>query len=92
MRINDFEWDEGNVIHLALGHGLKPEEAEEVFDIKPLFRKNRKGHYVAMGPTMEGRYIVVVFELKAGGAARVITAWDMDRAEIKYWHDHKGKR
>ena len=31
MRISDFEWDDGNVLHLALGHGIEPEEAEEVF-------------------------------------------------------------
>ena len=31
MRINDFEWDEGNALHLQFGHGIAPEEAEEVF-------------------------------------------------------------
>ena len=31
MRISDFEWDDGSVLHLGLGHGIEPEEAEEVF-------------------------------------------------------------
>ena len=84
MRIKAFEWDEGNVVHLELGHGVRPEEAEEVFAYKPVYRKTRKGHYVAMGPNHEGRYLTIVFALKQDSAARVVTGWDMDRAEIKY--------
>ena len=45
MRINDFEWDEGNALHLQLGHGVTLEEAEEVFANKPFFRKTKRGHY-----------------------------------------------
>jgi len=26
MRISGFDWDEGNVVHLALGHGIEAEE------------------------------------------------------------------
>lgn len=91
MRIKDFEWDEGNAVHLELGHGVKPEEAEEVFAFQPLYRKTKKGHYVAMGPTLERRYLTIVFALKRDGAARVITGWDMDRAEIRYWQKHRGR-
>ncbi len=31
MRISEFEWDDGNILHLALHHGIEAEEAEEVF-------------------------------------------------------------
>src|SRR3990172_12562025 len=89
LKIRDFEWDDGNVTHLELGHGVRPEEAEEVFAERPLFRKTKKGHYAAMGPTIEGRYLTIVFELKREGIARVITGWDMDGAEKKYWRRHK---
>lgn len=92
MRIKEFEWDDGNVLHIELGHGVKPEEAEEVFAVQPLFRKTKRGHYAAMGPTLEGRYLNIVFELKEGSIARVITGWDMDRAEIRYWRAHKEGR
>ena len=85
MRIVDFEWDEGNTLHLQLGHGIEPEEAEEVFANKPLFRKTRKGHYAAFGMTFDGRYLTVVFELKPKGVARPITGWDMSRAELRYY-------
>ncbi len=90
MNIKDFEWDEGNVIHIELGHGVKPEEAEEVFANKLLYRKTKKGHYVAMGPTLEGRYLTIVFALKKNALARVIAGWDMDRAEIRYWQKQRG--
>lgn len=91
MQIADFEWDEGNVIHLELSHGIMPEEAEEVFVVRPLFRKTKRGHYAAMGPTREGRYLIVIFELKERSIARVITGWDMDKAEIRYWIRHRGR-
>ncbi|HUT83479.1 MAG TPA: BrnT family toxin [Thermodesulfobacteriota bacterium] len=91
MRIKGFEWDDGNVLHIELGHGIKPEEAEEVFAIKPPFRKTKRAHYVAMGPTLDGRYLTVVFELKEHNVARVITGWDMSQAEKAYWRKHKSK-
>ncbi len=91
MRIKEFEWDDGNVVHIELGHGIRPEEAEEVFAVKPLFRKTKKGHFVVMGPTLDGRYLTVVFELKENGIGRVITGWDMDKAERGYWRKHKGR-
>jgi uncharacterized DUF497 family protein len=91
VRIKGFEWNEGNVLHIELGHGIRPEEAEEVFAVKPLFRKNKKGHYVVMGPTLEGRHLTVVFELKKDGIVRIITGWDMNRNEKVYWRKHKSK-
>ena len=91
MRIKDFEWDDGNVLHLELGHGIRPDEAEEVFAARPLFRKTKKGHYMAMGPTLEGRYLTVIFELKKNSIVRVITGWDMNKNEKRYRRTHKGK-
>lgn len=92
MRISDFEWDEGNELHLALGHGIEPDEAEEVFVGRPLFRRTKRGHYAAFGPARSGRLLVVVFEYKAGGIARPITGWDMDTAERRYYQAHRGGR
>jgi uncharacterized DUF497 family protein len=85
LRISDFEWDDGNALHLELGHGIAPEEAEEVFATRPLFRRTKKGHYAALGPTSAGRYLTIVFELKPGGVARPITGWDMSGAEIRHY-------
>lgn len=89
MRISDFEWDEGNALHLELGHGIEPQEVEEVFVNKPLFRRTRQGHYAAFGPTSAGRYLTIVIELKGKGIVRPITGWDMKRAEIQYYKKHR---
>ena len=89
LRINDFEWDEGNALHFQLVHGIAPEEAEEVFANNPFFRRTKKGHYAVLGPTFEGRYLTIVFELKPKGIARSITGWDMKRAEIQYYKKHR---
>jgi uncharacterized DUF497 family protein len=89
LRISEFEWDDGNALHLELGHGIKPEEAEEVFANKPIFRRTKKRHYVTFGPTTAGRYLTVIFELKAKGIVCPITAWDMKRAEIQYYKKHR---
>ncbi len=89
MRISGFEWDEGNALHLQLGQGIEPEEAEEVFAKNPIFRKTEKGHYAVFGQTLEGRYLTIVFELKSGSVARPITGWDMGRAEIRYYKKHR---
>ena len=85
MKIGDFEWDEWNSQYIELGHGILPAEAEEVFAVHPLFRKTKRGHYVAMGPTGGGRYVTIVFEMKKRGIARVITGWDMDDSEKRYY-------
>jgi uncharacterized DUF497 family protein len=89
MRISAFEWDDGNVLHLGLGHGIEPEEAEEVFAVAPLFRKTKRGHYAAFGRTQAGRLLVLVFELKARGMVRVITGWDLNAAERRYHQRHR---
>jgi uncharacterized DUF497 family protein len=89
MRISAFEWDDVNILHLALGHGIEPEEAEEVFVGRPVFRKTKRGHYAAFGRAQSGRLLVIVFEMKAGAAARVITGWDMSAAERRDYRNHR---
>ena len=89
MKIAGFEWNEGNSQHIALGHGIEPAEAEEVFARNPLFRKTKRGHYAALGPTLDGRCLVLIFEMKGKGVARVITGWDMSDSEKRYYSKSK---
>ncbi|HEY3374615.1 MAG TPA: BrnT family toxin [Candidatus Aquicultor sp.] len=83
MRIDDFEWDEGNIEKNLLKHNVTPEEAEEAFYSYPrkVF-KAKYGRYHLYGQTEAGRLLFVVFELK-GTVARVISTRDMDKKERK---------
>jgi uncharacterized protein len=89
VRITGFEWDDSNVLHLALGHGIEPEEAEEVLAVAPLFRRTKRGHYVAFGRARSGRLLVIVFEKRDKGLVRVITGWDMSASERNYYLRNK---
>lgn len=91
MKISGFDWDDGNIVHLTLGHGIEPEEAEEVFALSPIFRSTKRGHYVAFGRAASGRLLVIVFQNKTRGTVRVITGWDMNDAERRhYMRNRKG--
>ncbi len=78
--ICQFEWDAKNRCHIAR-HGVEPEEAEEIFVGKIYLRRSRSGRYIAYGQTMDGRYLIVVFERKEENTIRVITARDMTEKE-----------
>ena len=55
LRIREFEWDEGNILHLTLGHGIEPDEAEEALAVAPSFaapRKDTTPHSAARTPAV----------------------------------------
>ncbi|WP_035106691.1 BrnT family toxin [Desulfovirgula thermocuniculi] len=89
MKITRFEWDKWNAGHIEERHGLSPDEVEEVFCNRPVFRRVRGGRFAAYGQTDEGRYLTVIFVLKPGSTARVITARDMNRWERRYYRQRR---
>jgi len=92
LHFSGFEWDDGNILHLELKHGISPDEAEQVFVANPLFRKTKKGHYAGFGPTFNGRYLVIIFESKPGGMIRPITGWDMNDSERRFYKKNCGRK
>jgi len=76
-----FEWDDENVEHIAR-HNVEIDEAEAVFDNRPMIARVQEGKYLAIGQTNEGRYLVVVFVRKPG-RTRVITAGNLSESEKK---------
>lgn len=85
MRIDGFEWDEGNIEKNLFKHNVTPEEAEEAFysDPRKVF-KARHGRYHLYGQTDAGRILFAVFVLK-GTVVRVISVRDMDKKERKIY-------
>ena len=84
MRVTHFDWDDGNVEHIAR-HNVTPEEAEEVLARKFMARRTRGGYYSALGRTLAGRYLFLVFSCGLGGTARVITAMDMSKKQRRLY-------
>lgn len=95
MRIQDVIWHEKFVSKIAVKHGIMTDEVEEVLFSRPHVRWAEKGRirgehlYVAYGQTGAGRYLVVFFLRKRGGAVLPITAREMTRAERDYFHAQK---
>jgi len=75
-----FIWDEDNLEHLAR-HGIRHEEAEQLFFNKYIITPNKKRHgprrYRIDGRTDGGRYLRLIFEDFSKNIARVITGWDL---------------
>ncbi len=74
-----FDWDEGNLDHIA-AHGVEPDEAEDVFadpDRVGVGTYNTATERRAglVGRTSDGRLLMVVFTTRRG-AIRVVTALD----------------
>ena len=94
LSLNGFEWDpedkiKGNVQHISK-HSVYPDEVEEIFEYpeEVLLRRTRQGYRLAYGRTAAGRYLLIVFLIKPGHVARVITARDMTKEERHLYRTH----
>ena len=90
MRTKDFIWHDDTVTHIQKEHGVEPEEVEEVFTQRYLLIKAKYGRYNAMGYTINGRLLSVVFEYKGKGNIEIVTARDMSKKERKYFKKRWG--
>lgn len=79
-----FDWDDGNVDHLAR-HGIRPEEAEQAL-LGPrrlgasAYNAIHERRWAAIGATEDGRVVFVVFT-RRDSDVRVITARDATPTE-----------
>ncbi len=80
MRIAGFEWDDWNIEHIGR-HGVTLAEVEEACYYQPLTLKSKRGSYLVLGQSQEGRYLAIVIKHKEKNIIRVITARDMNEAE-----------
>lgn len=87
--IKGFEWDDRNINHISK-HNVTLEEAQEIFIDNPLVRATREHKRIALGKTIDGRYLKVVYIKKERGIIRVITALDASGSEKKYYKKEKG--
>jgi uncharacterized DUF497 family protein len=89
MKISQIIWLQRVVEKIEKKHNLRWEEVEEVFANRPQYRFLEFGDiegedvYGAYGRSDSGRYVTVIFILKSGGRALIVTSRDMDRKERK---------
>jgi len=88
-----FEWDDGNIAHLAK-HDVTPSEAEEVihnepFDIELQNEKDEE-RTLQVGETNTGRILMVVSTLRKR-KIRVVTAFDAPKAMKAIYLKEKAK-
>ena len=95
MQIDEIIWLSQFVEKLASKHGVTTTEVEEILTNRPYFRFVSKGNrpgenvYSAMGQTDTGRYLIVIFILKAHHRALVISARDMSRTERRNYEKRR---
>ena len=84
MKYYEFEWDEGN--EYKIGQRASLEEVESAF-YDPKQRNNRTyfNRYKMFARTGSGRYLLVVYQKKAGGIIRMISVRNMTRKEKRYY-------
>jgi len=86
-----FEWDRGNIAHVAM-HGITQEEAEQVILNRPvdLGSELRSGEerVAQIGETDSGRILAVVTTV-SGVNIRVVTAWPASKNYRRYFDSMK---
>lgn len=91
VRIDFVVWLPSVIEKLDVKHGVAIEEVEQVFRLGPAFRRGPRGRrrgenlYLAYGQTEAGRYLFVVFILKANRRALVLSARDMTESERRMY-------
>lgn len=85
----DFEWDNGNVDHIAR-HGIEPWEPEDVLldprrYVYPAARGEER-RFIAVGAASDGRMLAVVYTIRSA-KVRVVTA-----REAQEWERRRYRR
>ena len=87
----EFDWDAGNVQHIAR-HGIVPHEAEEAVLIEPLEVAVQphecEERVICFGRTRSGRLLTVLYTVRRG-KTRVVTAYDMTKPQQKLYFEGK---
>ena len=97
MKIEGIIWLTEIVEKLAFKRDVEPDEVEEVFENKPKIRFVEKGEqkgenvYLALGRTVAGRYLSVLFIYKKTKEALILSARDMadkERRQYGFFDTH----
>lgn len=91
-KIEEFEWDEGNIEKNKDKHGVEREECEEAFTNQPVrifddeVHSAKEKRYGVLGKTNNGRCLVVFFTIRSK-KIRVISARDQGKKDRKIYEE-----
>lgn len=96
-RCEGFDWDEGNAPKVRARHDVEPGQCEQAFVSEPLLVSGDPGHsqheerWRALGGTLGGRRLYLVFTIRRGVLIRVLVARDMNRKERTTYEQAKAR-
>lgn len=88
-KIKGFQWNKGNIAHIAK-HNVLPREAEEVFfdqdnvQDEDLEHSTKEKRWLIIGKTEKGRLLYQIFTVRTG-KIRVISSRDINKKEVKLY-------
>ena len=94
-RCEGFDWDDGNAPKVKRRHDVEPGECEQAFVSEPLIvsadlaHSHHEERWRALGGTLGGRRLYLVFTLRRGVLIRVLAARDMNRKERESYEQAK---
>jgi uncharacterized DUF497 family protein len=87
----EFDWDAGNLQHIAR-HGIKRREAEEAVLIEPLEADvephENEERVLCFGRTKTGRLLTILYTERRG-KIRVVTAYEMTKPQQQMYFEGK---
>ncbi len=81
MKISGIQWDDVNLEHIIIKHGLNPKEVEDVCFEQHYACPAKYNRKVIYGQTEGGKYVMVILERLYDSVFRLITARGMKRGE-----------
>jgi len=96
-RCEGFDWDDGNAPKVRARHDVEPGQCEQAFVSEPLLVSGDPGHsqheerWRALGGTLGGRRLYLVFTIRRGVLIRVLAARDMNRKERTTYEQAKAR-
>ena len=89
----DLYWKDHIVEKIIEGHGVNPEEVEEVIlEDEPEVVRHGRDRYLIQGQTAGGRYLFIGLEQEGKGIYVPITARDMSEREKKAFKRRRTKK
>lgn len=96
-RCEGFDWDDGSAPKVRARHDVEPGECEQAFLSEPLLVSADPAHsqheerWRALGGTIGGRRLYLVFTIRRDVLIRVLAARDMNRKERTAYEQAKAR-